>query len=65
MYVFCYALSLSFPKVEALNVGQHQVVCQVMKGISQKKPLLLRYSVTWVVSRVPFFYQVFRTVTLS
>ena len=46
---------MTLPKVEGLNVGQHPLVCQVMKGIFQKKPPLPRYSATWDVPKVLIF----------
>ena len=48
------AFSITLPKVEGLNVGQHPLVCQVMKGIFQKKPPLLRYSATLMCLRCSF-----------
>ena len=56
--VYRCALSMTLPKVEGLNVGQHPVVGQVMKGIFQRKPPLprySRYSATWDVSKVLIF----------
>lgn len=46
---------MTLPKVEGLKVGQHSLVCQVMKDIFQKKPPLLMYSATWDVSKVLIF----------
>ena len=54
------ALSMTLPKIEGLNVGQHPLVCQVIKGIFQKKLPLLRYSASWDVSKVLIFILVFR-----
>ena len=55
IYVYRSSLSMTLPKVEGLNVGQHPLVCQLMKGILQKKPPLPRYSATWNVSKVLTF----------
>lgn len=57
--VYRSALFMTLRKVEGLNVGQHPLVCQVMKGIFQKKPPLLRYSATWDVSKVLIFIRSF------
>ena len=46
---------MTLPKVEGLNVGQHPLACQVMKGIFQKKPPLPRYSAIWDVPKVLIF----------
>ena len=49
--VYRSAISMTLPKIDGVNVGQHPLVCQVMKGIFQKKPPLPRYSASWDVSK--------------
>ena len=49
--VYRSAISMTLPKINGVNVGQHPLVCQVMKGIFQKKPPLPRYSASWDVSK--------------
>ena len=49
-YVTRSAISKTHPKLDGISVGQHPLVCQVMKGIFQKKSPLPKYSSSWDVS---------------
>ena len=49
--VYQSAIYTTLPKVDDLNVGQHPLVCQTMKGIFQIKAPLSRYSFSWDVSK--------------
>ena len=49
--VYRSAISMTLPKIDGVNAGQHPLVCQVMKGIVQKKSPLPRYPASWDVSK--------------
>ena len=45
------AVSMTLPRLESINVGQHPLVWQVMRGIFQKKPPLPWYFSSWDVCK--------------
>ena len=45
------------PTIDSLRVGEHPLVCQLMKGIFNKKPPLPRYTQTWKVHQVTSYLQ--------
>ena len=46
------ALSSTLPPLEGVSVGQHPLVCRLMKGVYHQRPPLPRYAATWDVERV-------------
>lgn len=45
-------LSLLLPKIDSVKVGEHWLVCRLMKGISKQRPPAPKYSHTWDVDQV-------------
>ena len=45
------------PTIDSLRVGEHPLVCQLMKGIINKKPPLPRYTQTWKVHQVTSYLE--------
>ena len=50
--VYRSAISMTHPTIDSLRVGEHPLVCQLMKGIFNKRPPLPRYTQTWKVHQV-------------
>ena len=50
--VYWSALSAVLPLVDSFRVGAHPLVTQLLKGISQLRPPVPKYSYTWNVSEV-------------
>ena len=50
--VYRSALSAVLPLVDSFRVGAHPLVTQLLKGISQLRPPVPKYSYTWNVSEV-------------
>ena len=46
------ALSSTLPSLEGVSVGQHPLVCRLMKGVYHQRPPLPRYAATWDVEHV-------------
>ena len=49
--VYRSAVSVTLPRLEGINAGQHRLVCHDMRRIVQKKPPLPRHSSSWDVSK--------------
>ena len=43
---------MTHPIIDSVRVGEHPMVCQLMKGIFNKRPPLPQYSQTWKVHQV-------------
>ena len=50
--VYRSAISMTHPIIDSVRVGEHPMVCQLMKGIFNKRPPLPQYSQTWKVHQV-------------
>ena len=46
------AISSVYEKVEGYTVGQHPLICRLVKGVFQSRPPLPRYTHTWDVQKV-------------
>ena len=55
--VYRSAISMTHPIIDSVRVGEHPMVCQLMKGIFNKRPPLLRYSQTWKVHQVTSYLE--------
>lgn len=50
--VYRSAISITHPTIDSVQVGEHPMVCQLLKGIFNSRPPQPRYSFTWDVSVV-------------
>lgn len=50
--VYRSAISMTHPTIDSVRVGEHPMVCQLLKGIFNSRPPQPRYSFTWDVSVV-------------
>lgn len=48
---------MTHPTIDSLRVGEHPMVCQLMKGIFNKRPPLPRYTQTWKVIQVTSYLE--------
>lgn len=48
---------MTHPSIDSLRVGEHPMVCQLMKGIFNKRPPLPRYTQTWKVHQVTSYLE--------
>ena len=50
--VYRFAISMTHPVIDSHRVGEHPMICQLLKGIFNSRPPQPRYSFTWDVSVV-------------
>ena len=55
--VYRSAISMTHPSIDSLRVGEHPMVCQLMKGIFNKRPPLPQYTQTWKVHQVTSYLE--------
>ena len=55
--VYRSAISMTHPTIDSLRFGEHPLVCQLMKGIFNKRPPLPRYTQTWKVHQVTSYLE--------
>ena len=55
--VYRSTISMTHPTIDSLRVGNHPMVCQLMKGIFNKRPPLPRYTQTWKVNQVTSYLE--------
>ena len=46
------ALSAYLPLRDGFSVGSHPDICRLVKGVFEERPLMPKYSSTWVVKTV-------------
>lgn len=52
IYLQRSSISKTHPPFDSVRVGEHPLVCQLLKGVFQCKPPLPKYTNSWKVSKV-------------
>ena len=64
--VYRSAISMTHPCIDSVRVGEHPVICQLLKGMFNSRPPQPRYSSTWDVGVVTsYIYNLGQNAALS